>query len=192
MVRNLRDVYQLKVQLKGARPPIWRRFLVSNTVSLEDFHHTLQIVMGWTNSHLHQFMVGNERYGITDPDIDMDWDDDLKNEIEFKVKDIMKKEGDSILYEYDFGDSWEHKVTLEKILPYSSEQVLPFCVKGRRGCPPEDVGGVCGYGDFLEKWNDESDPEHYEIKEWAGEYFYPEGFSEVETNDILCDVFKNV
>lgn len=86
MVSNLREVYQLKVQLKGIRPPIWRRFLVSNTATLEEFHHTIQIVMGWTNSHLHQFISGKARYGMVDPEFGMEWDDDLQDELNFKVK----------------------------------------------------------------------------------------------------------
>jgi len=192
MVSNLRAVYQLKVQLKGVRPPIWRRFLVSNTSTLEEFHHTLQIVMGWTNSHLHQFISGNSRYGMVDPEFGMDWDDDLQDELNFKVKHLLKSEGDSILYEYDFGDGWEHKITLEKVLPFDKGQFLPFCVKGKRGCPPEDVGGVWGYGDFLEKWIDENHPEHEDLIEWAGDYFDPEIFDQTETNKILEEVFTSV
>jgi len=192
MVSNLREVYQLKVQLKGIRPPIWRRFLVSNTSTLEDFHHTIQIVMGWTNSHLHQFISGKSRYGMVDPEFGMDWDDELQDELNFKVKDLLKSEGDSIVYEYDFGDGWEHKVTLEKVLPFDKYQFLPCCIKGKRGCPPEDVGGVWGYSDFLEKWIDENHLEHEDLKEWAGDYFFPEIFNQIETNEILEEVFTSV
>lgn len=192
MVSNLREVYQLKVQLKGVRPPIWRRFLVSNTSTLEEFHHTIQIVMGWTNSHLHQFISGKSRYGMVDPEFGMDWDDDLQDELNFKVKDLLKSEGDSIVYEYDFGDGWEHKITLEKVLPFDKEQFLPLCIKGKRGCPPEDVGGVWGYADFLEKWIDENHPEHEDLKEWAGDYFDPEIFDQIETNEVLEEVFTSV
>lgn len=192
MVSNLREVYQMKVQLKGVRPPIWRRFLVSNTATLEDFHYTIQIVMGWTNSHLHQFICGNSRYGMVDPEFDIAWDDDLQNELDFKIKDILSNEGDSILYEYDFGDAWEHNVTLEKIVPFEKAQFLPFCIKGKRGCPPEDVGGEWGYKDFLEKWNDKNHPEYKELREWVGDYFDPEIFDQAETNEILHEVFTSI
>lgn len=191
MVSHLREVYQLKIQLKGISPPIWRRFLVLNTSALEDLHHTIQIVMGWTDSHLHQFICGKSRYGIIDPEFGADWDDDLENELNFKVKDLLKNEGDSILYEYDFGDGWEHKITLEKILPFKSKQFLPFCIKGKRSCPPEDVGGVWGYADFLEKWNDKNHPEHKELREWAGDYFNPEIFDHSETNKTLQEIFPS-
>lgn len=189
MVTSLREIYQLKIQLNDIRPPIWRRLLISSTSSLEDFHHAIQIVMGWTNSHLHQFVCGSSRYGKIDPESDIDPGFTLHDEINFKVKDLLKKEDDSILYEYDFGDGWEHKMTLEKILPYKKDQTLPFCIKGKRACPPEDVGGVFGYFDFLEKWSNEDHPEHKDMREWAGDHFESESFSPSETNEILREVF---
>ena len=190
MIKKLRETYQLKVGLKGIRPPVWRRFLVENTESLDRFHHAIQIVMGWTNSHLHQYVSGDKRYGINDPDLN--WDDGILDESEYKVKDLLRNEGDTILYEYDFGDGWEHKITLEKILPFDTAQVLPCCIKGRRGCPPEDVGGVWGYEDFLSKWSDSTHPEHEEIREWSGEVFHPEEFSNEEVNEILTEVFEDL
>lgn len=190
MARSLRKIYRLKVQLSGLRPPVWRRLLVTDTTSLADFHTVIQAVMGWTDSHLHQFIVGKRRYGLVDPEFGMDWDDDLLDESGFKVKDLLKKEGDSLTYEYDFGDSWMHKITLEKIEPHSGSQFLPVCLTGKRACPPEDVGGVYGYLDFLEKWQDETHPEYSEIREWAGDYFLgPEDFDLAETNEVLHDLF---
>ena len=92
MANELLAVYQLKIQLKNIRPPIWRRFLVSKSSSLKDLHHVIQIVMGWTNSHLHQFICGNLRYGKVDPEFDMGWGDRVQDELDFKIKDILKNE----------------------------------------------------------------------------------------------------
>lgn len=171
MVTRLRQIYQIKVQLKGIRPPIWRRLLVADVAPLDELHHTLQIAMGWTNAHLHQFVSGRLRYGMVDPEFEMDWDRHLLDESDFKVKDVLKSEGDSIDYEYDFGDGWFHQIILEKVLPFSPAQPVPFCLKGKRACPPEDVGGVYGYRDFLDKWQDEKHPEYDEVREWAGDCF---------------------
>jgi len=193
LVSSLRQVYQLKVQLKGIRLPIWRRILIADVAPLDVFHHAVQISMGWTNSHLHQFIDGKRRYGLVDPEYGMDWDDDLLDESNFKVKDLFSEVGDSVLYEYDFGDGWLHQIKLEKITPFEANQLLPVCIKGKRACPPEDVGGVPGYLDFLEKWQDESDPEHDDILEWAGEYFLgPEEFDQEEANEILREFFGSV
>lgn len=190
---QLRSIYQLKVQLTGLRPPVWRRLLVSSTATLEELHHTLQISMGWTNSHLHQFIVQKRRYGLVDPDLGMDWDNDLLDESDFKVQDVLKAEGDSIAYEYDFGDGWLHKVGLEKVLPFKLGQPLPYCVKGKRACPPEDVGGVPGYMDFVEKWLDPNHPEHADLVEWAGDFYGgPEYFSLDEANEFLTEFFSDL
>lgn len=191
MATNLREIYQLKIQLMGIRPPIWRRFHVLDSTSLDEFHIICQIVMGWTNSHLHQFIKDKTRYGIIDPDFDMGWDGELENEDEYTLKDLLSHERDQLIYEYDFGDGWEHKITLEKVLPFSVDQNLPVCIKGVRGCPPEDVGGTWGYEEFLEAWLNESHPEHKEMKEWAGDYFHPEDYELEETNQCLIDVLKS-
>ena len=191
MPTPLRSTYQIKVQLQGAKPPIWRRFLVVDSMSLEDFHDVLQINMGWTNSHLHQFQLGNARFGMKDPDFDLGWDMELKDERDYLIKDLLRAEKDSLIYEYDFGDSWMHKVTLEKILPFDTTHQLPRCVKGKRACPPEDIGGFWGYQEFLSAWTDPEHPEHEEMRDWAGEYFHgPEWFDVDEVNSILEECFS--
>lgn len=192
MAKTLIKTYQLKVELMDSTPPIWRELIISNAFTLNDLHQTIQTVMGWTNSHLHQFLTKKARYGMVDHDSGMEWDDDLLDENKFKIKDLLKKEGDCILYEYDFGDSWEHKITLKKIIPHETDQPLPFCLKGKRSCPPEDIGGVWGYSDFLEKWGDENHPEHEEILEWVEDDFNPESFKKTEINKILRQLFDDI
>lgn len=183
MAKNLRDVYQIKVTLNDISPPIWRRLLISNTTDLAELHEIIQVAMGWTDSHLHQFVVGEECYGEPEPDFDFD----VTPEYGVRIGSILKKEKDWIIYEYDFGDGWEHKIVLEKILPYNPKDVLPKCVTGRRGCPPEDVGGVWGYQEFLDAYNDKNHPEHEAMLEWVGEYFEPEQFDLNEVNEIFAE-----
>lgn len=124
MAKDPRKIYQLKIGLSGAKPPIWRRLLIVNTVPLPVFHTVLQIVMGWEDSHLHQFVTGGNYYRT--PDLDDSFSETL-NESRYKLSQLLKKEKDSLIYEYDFGDSWEHKVTLEKILPFDPAATLPRC-----------------------------------------------------------------
>ncbi len=169
--------YQLKLTLKGSDPPIWRRIQVPD-LTLGELHDVLQVVMGWEDSHLHQFIIRGAYYGPQDPD-DMDWDMETETEDE---EDILiskiAKMGRKVrfTYEYDFGDSWQHEITLEKTLESEPKVKYPRCLEGARACPPEDVGGVSGYADFLEAIADPKHPEHREMKEWIGGKFDPEKF----------------
>ena len=181
MAETLREIYQIKVSLIGSKPPIWRRLLVASSTDLSIMHEIIQIAMGWTDSHLHQFLVGDIRYGDPDPD----WDTGMISEAGIRVRDILREPKDWIIYEYDFGDSWEHRVELEKKMPFSPEIVTPKCTGGRKGCPPEDVGGIWGYSEFLEAYRDNNHPEHEDLIEWAGEFFDPDSFDLDEINEIL-------
>lgn len=189
MTRPLRHTYQLKVSLLGIRPPIWRRILVADSTTLTELHDVIQIVMGWTNSHLYQFIARGRRYGEHDPDYD-ELDKDLLDAGRIRVASVLRTEKSMIKYEYDFGDGWVHDITLEKKLGFDPERELPICVTGRRGCPPEDVGGVVGYRNFLKIYHNELHPEHREMLDWAGDYYHPENFDIEEVNEILYETFQ--
>jgi hypothetical protein len=174
-------VYQLKITLRGSKPPIWRRLLVEDSISLYKLHRIIQVAMGWTDSHLHQFIIDNEYYTKPDPYAMRP----LKNERRFRLKQAAKQEKDKFIYEYDFGDSWDHQVLVEKILQPDPEIKYPLCVKGKRACPPEDVGGIWGYANFLEAVNDPDHEQYGWWREWWGEGFDPEFFDLEETNLAL-------
>jgi hypothetical protein len=174
-------IYQIKVTLDESKPPIWRRILAPGDVTLEELHYIIQVAMGWTNSHLHQFIVGQTYYGEPHPDYDLD----MRDERKFKLDRIAPGEGSRFRYEYDFGDSWLHTLLVEKVLEPQPGQYYPACVKGKRACPPEDVGGVWGYDTFLEAIQDPDHPEHEDYVEWVGGEFDPEAFDLDETNEIL-------
>ena len=178
-----KSVYQIKVTLVGSRPPIWRRFLVLDTTTLFRLHDILQIVMGWENYHLHMFTSNGQIYG--DPEDDEYGDLRTKNEARFKLNQALGRGGSKFRYEYDFGDSWEHELIVEKILPAEKGVGYPLCVAGKRACPPEDVGGVWGYQRFLEAIDEPEHPEHDEYLEWIGGEFDPEHFDLDEVNDRL-------
>jgi hypothetical protein len=179
--RPLRSVYQLKVTLKYLRPPIWRRLLIASTANLSELHKVLQIVMGWTNSHLHDFSIGNDQYGEPHEE----FFDTMKDESKFRLDQLLRREKEKLLYNYDYGDGWEHEVLLEKILPFKHDMTLPLCIKGKRSCPPEDIGGIPGYAMFLEAINDSLHPEHEEMREWVGDDFDAEYFDIHEINSQL-------
>ena len=181
--KSLQKIYQIKVTLTGSKPPIWRRLLVSSLITLSKLHKVLQIAMGWTDSHLHQFIAYGRFYGQPDPDFDFE----VLDESKVRLDSLLKKDKDSITYEYDFGDSWEHKIELEKVLPFDPKITLPVCIKGKRACPPEDVGGIWGYQSFLHAIRDPNHPEHEEYLEWIGEEFDPEYFNVDKINELLAE-----
>jgi hypothetical protein len=140
--------------------------------------------MGWTDSHLHQFTSKGQFYGVSDPEYDL-MDMEVHDEAKYRLNHLLKKEKDSIGYEYDFGDGWNHKITLEKILPFDTEMVIPACIKAKGACPPEDVGGIWGYCNFLEALQNPRHPEHEEYKEWVEGDFDPAAYDIKEVNELL-------
>lgn len=185
--RQLRSTYQLKVSLEGAKPPIWRRLLVNSDIKLDVFHLALQISMGWTNSHLHQFISSNQEfYGIKDDDFELDGFE-MNDEGTTRLLKLLNAENDSLIYEYDFGDGWMHKVTLEKILPFDPEKKLPYCVAGKRACPPEDCGGIWGYADLLKILQDPEHDEHEEMLDWLDGEFDPHYINRRKINQLLLE-----
>lgn len=179
-------VYQLKVTLLGVRPPIWRRLRIWGDSTLLDLHDAIQAAMGWTDSHLHEFLIGETRYG--DPDLEDEWAADVRDESETRLSEVLGGEGTRFRYVYDFGDDWQHQILVEKILPPDPELFSPVCIAGRRACPPEDVGGVPGFQRFLQAMADPAHPEHDEYLTWFGGEFDPEEFDRQVVNEALRDM----
>lgn len=174
-------IYQIKVTLENSRPPIWRRLLVPGDVTLAQLHDIIQVAMGWEDYHLHQFIVGNVFYGEPHPDYGFE----MRDERRVTLREVAPQGGSKFHYEYDFGDGWLHQILVEKILPPEPERFYPVCIKGKRACPPEDVGGIWGYYDFLEAIGNPDHPEHEDYLEWVGGAFDPEALDLEEVNERL-------
>jgi hypothetical protein len=143
--------------------------------------------MGWTNSHLHQFICGERMYA--DPSAELDQfagDPPVLNENKFTLAELLPENQQGLVYEYDFGDSWEHIVMVEKISPANaSTPITAVCLDGARACPPEDCGGIGGYMELLKALRNKRHPEHRSMKEWLGRPFDPEFFDVAKTNTWL-------
>ncbi len=174
-------VYQIKITLNHTKPPVWRRVQVASDNTLERLHLIIQAVMGWQDYHMHAFTVGAVHYGVSDPELHM------QSERGVKLSQLVPGEKFQFRYEYDFGDSWEHTLLVEKVLPPEPDVHYPRILTGRRACPPEDVGGVWGYEAFLEAIKDSNHPEHDEYLEWIGGEFDPEAFDLVEAAEVLAE-----
>ena len=160
-------LYQLKITLKWSQPPIWRRVVVRPDMTLDRLHQVIQTVMGWTNSHMHQFIVGRTFYGKPDPEF-ADMGSETLNEKRYKVADLAPAAKQKFIYEYDFGDGWQHEVVVEKVLPSDPACKHPSCLAGANACPPDDCGGIPGYYEMLETLANPKHPDHGEMKEWIG------------------------
>jgi len=174
-------LYQLKITLRDCKPPIWRRIVVRADMKLDRLHRVIQTAMGWSDCHLHQFVAGRVFYGIPDPEFD-DLSDEMLNEKRYTVADLAPMAKKRFIYEYDFGDNWEHEVVVEKVLPPDADFKHPVCLGGANAHPPEDCGGSPGYADFVEAMADPKHEDHEEMKEWIGGAWDATRFSLEDTN----------
>ena len=182
-------VFQIKITLKYSKPPIWRRVLISSETTLPKLHDIIQAAMGWDNSHLHAFNIHGEHYSAPSPYDSYHLQEmGMKSTNRKKLNTLVSGEGDKFTYEYDFGDSWLHEIKIEKVLPPDPKQTLPVCIKGKRACPPEDIGGVWGYEEFLEAIKDPNHPQHDDYIEWIDGDFDPEAFDLDEVNAWLKEL----
>lgn len=164
----------MRVALDGVTPEVWRRVLVPGGYTLDRLHRVIQHTMGWWDCHLHSFEIDGELYGEPDPH------DELRVHDELDVRlDAVARPGNEFRYTYDYGDWWEHLVTVEAVWPADPDERYPLCLEGEHACPPEDVGGVYGYRRLVRALRDPTDPEHDEMRAWLGrgmntEIFVPE------------------
>jgi len=181
-------VYQFRMTLNDIRPPVWRRIQVPETYSFWDLHVAIQDVMGWFDSHLHGFEImdpsSDRMVEIGIPDDDFPGGTEVLPGWERKIALYFSPENPIALYTYDFGDNWEHRIELEKILPRQKGVFYPCCTGGQRACPPEDCGGTGGYEDFLEIIMDPGHDHYESMLMWAGGNFEPEFFS---PDDVVFD-----
>jgi hypothetical protein len=180
-----REIYQLKVTLAGSKPPIWRRLLVAD-MTLGKLHEVLQVAMGWTDSHLHDFDIDSVTYGEPNPEDRAMGLTPTRNEKTVRLSKVLGYPGAKANYTYDFGDGWEHRLVVEKILPAMPDAAYPSCVAGKGNCPPEDCGGIGGYKNLLEILADPDHEEHEEMLEWVGGNFDPEAFDINKINEALA------
>lgn len=187
------SVFTLRVELAESAPTIWRQIEIDSRATLEVLHHVLQAAMGWTDSHLHDFEIAGKRYANPEDDEYGDFPDTL-DEAMFKLKDVAKK-GTSFSYTYDFGDSWQHNITVVATTPASRSVCdvgSAWIEDGRRACPPEDCGGIWSYHEFLKDNAEAPDAtEALEFREWAGMDFDPDRFDRHAANAAIERLFWN-
>lgn len=160
-------VFEFKIQIMGiSKPPVWRKLKVPDNFSFNNFHLAIQNAFGWHNYHLYEFCVNSYSTDFSIQLPHLDSEDYEMDSNKTKLNTFFEDEGDQLLYIYDFGDDWTHKILLEKIT--QDKVAKPSCIGGKGKCPPEDIGGVPDYQHFLHLGKDPKRPEYVEILEWMG------------------------
>lgn len=168
-------IYQLRIELLRLEPLIWRRLFVPSSLKLAKLDRVLQAAMGWNNTHLHEWLIEGQRYGIPDED---GADQGMRDDRKVTVGSVLNDSVGSFTHDYDFGDGWEHQVTVEQRLALQEgRNDWPMCIAGENACPPDDVGGPDGYLDFLRGIRDPQHEQHLDYWRWWGGPFDPSGFS---------------
>jgi Plasmid pRiA4b ORF-3-like protein len=177
---------QLRIELRGVEPLVWRRVLVPENITLAKLHVVLQWTMGWSNSHLHEYEIARRRYGV--PDDEWPSTEPVTDERRVRLKPLIEDRLRRFIYLYDFGDHWEHIVKVEDLVPPKPDRPLIVCLAGENACPPEDVGGYPGYAEFLEALKDPEHEEHANMLRWIGGSFEPTAFDLAEVNERLTAI----
>ena len=165
-------LHQIKVELAGVRPPVWRRVLLSPEITLGKLHRVLQAVMGWEDTHAHAFVQGGKTY--SDPRFELEGN--VMDERRVSLGEILTEPGSRLIYEYDFGDDWKHELLCEEFVGSDVERPYAICTDGARACPPEDCGGPYAYNDLLCVLKNQKHKDYAEMRAWVGTGFDPEAF----------------
>lgn len=181
------QVAELKVELADVAPPVRRVLEVPLDLRLDRLHLAIQAAMGWQNGHLYDFTAGRTaRWAKPDPEFD-----DVVPPSKGTVADLFAAAGKRpALYTYDFGDNWEHLLTLGKPVEAEAGAVYPRLIDCTGRCPPEDCGGFPGFERFQKIMADPDDPEHEEMLDWHGGPFDPSDAGTAERTKAVAALAK--
>lgn len=172
-------ILELKITLNDIRPPIYRKMQAPDFYTFHQLHHLIQLAFEWENIHMYTFFDKDREISAFEDDFGKRKPENAKK---IKLKERFKSPKDRLLYVYDFGDNWGHTVELEKVLEVDPSKRYPVCISGQRNAPPEDVGGIFGFEDFVEAMNDMEHPQHDDFVEWHSGFFDETAFSKSKIN----------
>ena len=165
---NFNAIATVRIELLDSDPVIWRQVDVPTSITLKALHQIVQAVMGWCDYHLWEFTIGGRRYG---PSMGDDWGNEPRIPADkIRLRDVLKPRKTVIDYLYDFGDCWEHRLTVTNIRAGEPSLSYPCYISGEWNAPPEDCGGIPGFYAMLEAIADPNHPNHAEAKEWLDDY----------------------
>ena len=165
---NFNEIATVRIELRDSNPVIWRQVEVPTSITLKVLHNVIQAAMGWFDYHLWEFTIGERRYGLP---MDEDWGTEPRiDAAKVRLREVLRPRRTTIDYLYDFGDSWEHRLTVTHIRAGDPDLSYPRYIAGEHNAPPEDCGGIPGFYQMLDAAADPNHPDHAEAKEWLDDY----------------------
>lgn len=187
MTDTFDEIATVRIELRDTDPPIWRQVEVPTSITLKVLHDVVQAAMGWFDCHLWEFTVDRQRYG---PPMGQDWGTQPRRDAaKVRLRDVLRPRRTTIDYLYDFGDGWEHRLTVTKVRQGEPGIGYPRYVAGERNAPPEDCGGIPGFYEQLDILADPQHPDHEEVAEWFDDYD-PEALDELVIKIALGRIAK--
>ncbi len=181
----------LRIQLAHiSKPPVWRKLTVPANFTFHKLHQVIQAAFGWHDYHMYQFSEkgygSNETISLPSDD---DWQE-VKNSKKIKLSGVFTAARQKYIYIYDFGDNWQHNITVEEIEETTASKAA--CIEGKGACPPEDCGGTPGYEDLKAIMANPKHAEYEDMREWMGlapgEVWNPAAFDLQEANEAVKKV----
>lgn len=180
---NVLKKYTLRIELKRSDPLVWRELMVPSSLSLPSLAQAILLAMGWDEDHLHQFITDKARhYATSQHELSEPLYMGVRDGSRYSISHLLKKSGDSVTFEYDYGDSWYHQVTLRDVSLYDSDEPKSVVLTdGANACPPDDCGGIHRYRDLVELIHEKpNSAELYRFYDWLGCKWDPEFFPKEE------------
>lgn len=180
------EIARIRIELLDVTPQIWRTIEVPSTASLRGLHDAIQAVVPFDNRHLFMFEIDERRYGIPD----REWGADMRDAKNIRIGALIDRGVTELTYTYDFGDDWRFHLTIEEVLPVVEGASYPRLVGGARRGPPEDVGGIPGFEEFLSAMGDPTHERHAEVSRWYGRVFDPDKTDDAEIAARLAKLVR--
>jgi len=182
-------VARIRIELEDTDPLVWRELDLPMSTTLAALHDIIQVVMDWWDYHLYEFVIGDKIYGEPHPDDEI-YERKVYKARAIRLGTLLDRDVRAFLYVYDFGDNWRHRITVESVRQGDADTEYPKFIAGARRAPPEDVGGITGFEEFLEAVSDPEHEDHERLLEWYGKTFDPEDIDErslhVSINDFAA------
>jgi len=182
------NVARIRVAIAGTKPAIWRRVEVPLAISLSELHEVIQAVMPWEDCHLFQFEIGSARYGIPDPELD--FGPDILDASATRLANLLAEGISKFVYVYDLGDDWRHEITVEKLGNAATRAKYPLFLEGVGRAPPEDVGGIGGFYDFVKVMTKGAGRVRQEMIDWYGDVFDPANIDAEQIKLNLAEIAR--